>query len=586
MLPPMRVLGSLVVLLGCIGGCGGGGGSRTPGSSVIVFSAPTQPVAGLQLLIVDAPAPVLVAERSYSTSWSSPAGASALVPASAVTSGKIAMLAPALAPGRYEIEIDLGSAKGRFAVDLTSTPVAADPAATVATFQSGLAGLVASLQTVVATSQNAELQGSLTADLANVTFWQQQVAGAVQGLTAAETAMLANFIEANPRLRSLGAASATDGEAEYDPRSALQQAKQTFISSGPEFVAGVALVGVGLLAVGTPGLQVPGAIAIAAGLGLAAVTASDMFQAARLGARAVGDLAIGSSSPLSGGHGLPPFGLQGGGQLTLSNQVGIPLVGNANFASLTEADRGNSDPDVRAFFASYDVVETQRLQLGAGALGLLRTQPGPLPASAAQSTQRIDLSRVTIVAQSNPQVLLTLVDGTLTGSLQGASASASTTATFRYDEGALGVLTRTLEVEVVASLGATFTIDPITGSCGSITNQFEAYVLSAGFSGSQGTLVLGRAVSGQPSCVSIAESALLAVQIVASQSYEQGGVKYLTYSGTWQTTVVNPGACSQALYAPRQGLTATFQIFGATDAELRDRALQVLRSFYLGFCSI
>jgi formylglycine-generating enzyme required for sulfatase activity len=435
--------------------CGGGGGGGAPPQSEVLVDFGNLSTTGGAVLTFDAPSAAFASGVAFDGEWR--ANGAAVAPgrwASATTKQLVTVVPTTLPAGSYEVAITIGSARGRAVVQVADAPVVADPAATVQTFASEVVTWIATLRTESQSLRDPAQAASLAADLDRLELVRANFEAALATATPADLQLLATMLSATPAMAAGLAAERGASGIEAN----LTAVQGQIVTNTAAWVQGVALVSAGVVigvefgwtgggAVVAAGLILAGGVQIVAGVGGVA-RATDLLMTAV--ENAVMQLS-GGSGPVAGSEEVViPSVLEGAsaGQLTLTVGAPFPLRATASFASLSQADRTRQDGRIQAIFDTMDGAAAEQQGLAAAVLEVVQTPFPSVPAQPRIGTGTILGSALTIQSQSNPQVVLTLANGQLTATLQGAAAPVTTTATFRYDEGALGVLTQTVTVEV------------------------------------------------------------------------------------------------------------------------------------------
>ena len=443
---------SLPWLAAC-GGGGGGGGSPPQGEVLVDFG--NLSTIGGAVLTFDAPSAAFASGVTFDGEWR--ANGAAVAPgrwASATTKQLVTVVPTTLPAGSYQVAITIGSARGRAVVQVADAPVVADPAAMVQTFASEVVTSIATLRTEAQSLRDPAQAASLAADLDRLELVRANFEAALATATPADLQLLATMLSATPAMAAGLAAERGASGIEANVTAAQGQ----IVTNTAAWVQGVALVSAGVViglefgwtgggAVVAAGLILAGGVRIVAGVGGVARAADLLMTAVE---NAVMQFS-GGSGPVTGSEEVViPSVLEGtsAGQLTLTVGAPFPLRASASFSSLSQADRTRQDGRIQAIFDTMDGAAGTQQGLAAAVLEIVQTPFPSVPVQPRVGTGTILGSALTIESQTNQQVVLTLANGQLTATLQGATAPVTTTATFRYDEGALGVLTQTVMVEV------------------------------------------------------------------------------------------------------------------------------------------
>ncbi len=451
---------SLPWLAAC-GGGGGGGGAPPQGEVLVDFG--NLSATGGSVLTFEAPAAAFASGVAFDGEWRQ--GGVALAPgrwASATTKTLVTIVPTTLAAGTYEVAVVMGSARGRAVVQLAAAPVVADPTAAVQAFAGNVTASVASLRSEVQALRNPSLSASLAADVDRLDALRVVFESSLATASSADMELLATILAATPTMSTVLAVSQGGGGVQAN----LDAASSGVVTNTSAWNSGVILVSASL-AIATGFGSTPVGAAVAAGVALAGGV--QMIRGVGGVARAIDLLLtavqsavmelIGGPVPndssggevVVGGGGVISAILAGStpSSLTVAVATPFPVRALASFATLSEADRARQDGRLQTIFATMDGAASTQQGLAAAVTNVVQTPYPAVPAQPRIGTGTILGTALTIESQSNPQVVLTLANGQLTASLQGASAPVTTTATFRYDSGALGVLTQTVTVEVI-----------------------------------------------------------------------------------------------------------------------------------------
>lgn len=445
-LPPLLATLALLGLPAC-----GGGGASTPGNAVVELgSAPLAAVGG-GITVATAPAPLFVPGGALVATWFDASG-TAQAAGQVVASSRehFGLLAPLLPAGLYRVDVDLGGTTGRVSVQLTEAASVANPLTAVSAWISASFARIATLRTAALLLTDPELRAARVADLDEMQRHLQfsLVHNWIELPAEMEAALrLLGSVPAEVELDTSGALASGLGEIEVDHVRAAGDRLRSgadLMAYGATVLTAVGHDAFGPAELGNVVMPLPSTVAVVLAL-LAYYEGVDRF-------------ADGMARPVKPRSALQIDGAtaDGGpnpivtlGTVSLVADVPLQLGSTAEFDSLVASDRQSPSPEVRELFVPIDGAHRALGEWHTAVTGLFHTLPAPLPEVPRTARQSVSASRLRIESQSNPQVVLTLVDGRLNGSSPGGASTGTTEATFAYDSGPFGVMTRTVTVRLV-----------------------------------------------------------------------------------------------------------------------------------------
>jgi len=413
------VLLAMLVVSSCSSGSGGGGGNPSAQPSPEVISLAAAPLAGGEYSTITTPSELLEPGAEYKVIWSvgeTAIGSSTMV---AVTSDRLGGLTPLFPTGSYVCETMIGTAIGRWSVDLTEAPsLTLDPAVVVGQFVADITANLAATQTTVANLSDPTRQAKLQALLDLASGYLALFETGQQVLTPAELATLATILAANPSF-----ATGTGVGGGGWPQAAAQ------------FVANrtVIVYAVGVYALGANLASATESVTTTVGLGMIAgavrTFVDELTQVDEILAAVSTEFVTAVTIDLpEGGSGTP--------RLTSGQPQQLSLGGIAR--SVSEQDRGSSNLDMVAFFAAYDELQSFWAGLPASVLNPLDTEKSlaapmladpPIIGTVTLAPEGLQLTSWT----NNSAVSLTLSpDGMLAAMMAPGSGITATEVTLTY----------------------------------------------------------------------------------------------------------------------------------------------------------
>lgn len=447
----VRAVWGCIALLCCIVSCGpvaigvalgssgGGGGETTPVYAFEPYLTQPSVVPG-QLLtadVTDRNKLSLVPQTTYPATWTSSSGGEVrLVPARAVTSWRLTLVVPIdLPPGPYYVELPVPGGVGRILVAVGAAPAVGDAATYVDGALDDLEAKRTSLLAAANVDPDLARRARSLADLQRLADWLAAFRGGFDLMVQAGAT-------GQPGLQYLSALLAANADLRAAV-PAVQYASLDVVGSRCAGASRRAELGMAALVVAGVVTAPPGGMAVlqpmAAGTfllgGLAAsLEALGGWQAA---------LAL-PFRPIPG----EPLALRTEPyqEVRVTTWVPSPLRCRAVVSSLAAVDRAGAAGVVSEIFAALDRYGGMRGELDASIRALLESLPPDVPPTPITALTELDPSRLELLSQDNPTFQLSIAGGSLR--VDGTQASGMVGATFRYQEGSMGMVTSTTTVQV------------------------------------------------------------------------------------------------------------------------------------------
>jgi hypothetical protein len=441
----MRTYTSMVLFLVAplLTACPNERGPASPSSEVPVDFRDVDAVGG-QVLSLNEANQVFAADAVFDGFW--------LKEGVVVATGRWAVSAPTslvtvvpttLEGGRYDLRIPLAAGRlGIATVLVTPSSPVVDPVASLQAWTTQATARAATQRSLALALQPSPIRDALLADLDNLDERIPQLEAGIASASPGDQQLLATMLAVS--------SPASGGTDVVDPDQNWNSARNLVVTSSATWDYGVGLVVAGIALGGSLGWTGYGA-AVAAGLivagGLMIVEGvQGMTQAYEMLLRPIDGMNVDDTDV-----GPPWFsGLAATNLTTLTITSGIPrsITASANFATLSEAERTSGYPAAGQIFQNTDAARAKQSGLSAAFRSIIATEYPAVPAQANLRLGPIDMSRVSLVSQSNPAVQVSFVGGQLTAVLVG-TANQTTTLTLRYDAGILGSLETSIECQVL-----------------------------------------------------------------------------------------------------------------------------------------